>query len=82
MQKKVLKRDFKREIGIGILSFVSLLIVFLGVFFCTYSVINHITIPILFTKISGVVLGVMVCYVGVRNYFRVMDLKEKMNAQV
>lgn len=82
MDKKVLKRNLKKEIGIGILYFVSLFIVFLGVFFGAYSVINHITIPILFAKVSGVVLGVMVCYVGVRNYFRVMDLKEKMNAQV
>ena len=77
IQKKMGK-NWSKQIPVTALCFMSLFIVFLGVFFSTYSVLNHITFTIIQTKVSGLVFGLMVCYLGIRNYLSVLDLKEKM----
>ena len=54
----------------------SLAIVFSGVFFSAYSLINDITFSVLSNNISGCVFGIMVFYLGLRGLLNVMNFHE------
>ena len=42
------------------------LILLLGTFFCTYSIRNHIMLPVLNISVHGAVFGLLVAYLGVK----------------
>jgi len=46
-----------------------------GVFFIVFSLVNHISFMMLNTSIHGAVLGLLVTYLGIRNFFSVQKLK-------
>jgi hypothetical protein len=53
----------------------TLIIVFLGIFFSAYSVLNNISLQILNTSVPGIVFGILVAYLGVRYYLMVSYFK-------
>ncbi|MDF2907105.1 MAG: hypothetical protein K0R34_2426 [Herbinix sp.] len=55
----------------------SLVILFLGVFFSAFSVINNIQLKVLNSSIHGIVFGLLVAYLGIRYYFMVTDFKNE-----
>ena len=67
-----------KKIAVYFLQCVSLIIVFLGMFFSIFSAINHISIKVLSVNISGIVFGVLVFYLGIKYYLSVCNLKEKL----
>ena len=50
-------------------------IMFLGLFFSAFSVINNITFRVIRSNVPGAILGMMVFYLGLRYYFLVAKLK-------
>jgi hypothetical protein len=56
----------------------SLAIMFLGVFFGAFSVINNIQLKVLSTSIHGIVFGILVAYLGMKYYFMVSDFKKEL----
>jgi YHS domain-containing protein len=50
-------------------------IIFSGIFFGAYSVINDISLPVFKTSVPGIVFGMLVAYMGIRYYFMVSDFK-------
>ena len=55
----------------------ALFIIFLGMFLCDFSFFNNISIKVLYSQIPGVVLGLLVMYLGIRYYLSVGRLKEE-----
>lgn len=55
----------------------ALFIIFLGMFFCAFSFFNNISFQVLNSRIPGVILGLLVMYLGIRYYFSVGRLKEE-----
>ena len=53
----------------------TLIIIFLGIFFSIFSLVNNINFKVLNSSIPGVVLGLLVLYLGIRYYFSVTKLK-------
>ncbi|RDU24053.1 hypothetical protein [Anaerosacchariphilus polymeriproducens] len=71
--------DKHKNLFIKVLYAIAVLIMFLGLFFSFYSIINHIAIPILSTSVHGMVLGLLVFYLGLRNYLSVSKLQKKLS---
>ncbi len=65
-------------ITINVLFITSMLIIFLGLFFSIFSLINEIHFNILGSSVSGLVLGLLVLYLGIKYYFSVTKLKEEL----
>lgn len=55
----------------------TILIMFLGLFFSAFSVINNISLRIIRSDIPGVILGIMVFYLGLRYNILVRKLKQE-----
>jgi len=53
----------------------TMIIMFLGVFFGAYSVLNNIKLQVLHTSIHGIVFGLLVAYLGLKNFFLVTNFK-------
>ena len=70
------KSELGKRIILCSLYFVSLAIVFSGVFFSAFSFINNISFNVFGNQIPGVVFGVMVFYLGLRHYLRVVKFHE------
>lgn len=54
----------------------SLIIMFMGIFFGAFSVINNIQLKVLSTSIHGIVFGLLVTYLGIKYYFMVTEFKK------
>ena len=67
--------DSKKTIIVYFLYMGTMIIMFLGIFFGAFSVINDISIPILNTTVPGIVFGMLVTYLGVRYYLMVSNFK-------
>lgn len=72
---KVVQNRQKRII-INLLFLGTLIIMFLGVFFSTFSILNKITFQVLNATVPGFVFGLLVAYLGLRYFFLVSDFKE------
>lgn len=59
----------------------SLVIIFLGMFFCAFSMLNHIWLKVWNTSIPGVIFGLLIVYLGTRYYFMVDEFKKKLYAE-
>lgn len=65
-------------ITINVLFITSMIIIFLGIFFSIFSLVNEIHFNILGSSVSGLVLGFLVFYLGIKYYFSVTKLKEEL----
>lgn len=65
-------------ITINVLFITSMIIIFLGLFFSIFSLVNEIHFNILGSSVSGLVLGLLVFYLGIKYYFSVTKLKEEL----
>lgn len=65
-------------ITINILFITSMIIIFLGLFFSIFSLVNKIHFNILGSSVSGLVFGLLVFYLGIKYYFSVTKLKENL----
>lgn len=74
-QEKVITNDKRKVVIIYSLYVATIIIMFLGLFFGAYSVLNNISIPVLRSKIPGVVFGLLVTYLGMRYYLSVTKFK-------
>lgn len=54
----------------------SLVIMFLGIFFSIFSLVNHISIKVLNSSVPGAIFGILVLYLGIKYYLSVTKLKE------
>jgi hypothetical protein len=64
----------KKGILLG-LYLMTLIIFFLGVYFSAFSMLNQITFHVLSAEVPGFVFGLLVAYLGIRNYFQVSKFK-------
>lgn len=51
------------------LYFFASIIIILGSFFTTYSILHQISLPILNTSVPGAILGILVVYLGLKYIF-------------
>lgn len=65
----------QKKMIIGFLYLGTLIIMFLGIFFSTYSVLNKISIRVLGAAVPGIVFGLLVAYLGLRYFFQISDFK-------
>jgi uncharacterized membrane protein len=65
-------------ISINILFISTLIIIFLGIFFSIFSLVNNIHFEILNSSMSGAVLGLLVLYLGIKYYLSVTKLQEEL----
>lgn len=66
----------QKTIIITLLYLGSLIILFLGIFFGAFSVLNNIQLKVLSASIHGIVFGLLVAYLGIRYFFMVSDFKK------
>lgn len=78
MKKQVSSTTILRQktVSITALLMVSLLIMFLGIFFSAFCFFNNISFRVINANIHGSVFGLLVLYLGLRYYFSVDKLKE------
>ncbi|QHQ59493.1 hypothetical protein Ana3638_00675 [Anaerocolumna sedimenticola] len=69
----------QKAVSVLILYTVTLMIIFLGIFFTAFSLINGINISVLNSRIPGVIFGLLVLYLGIRYYLSVSKLKEELS---
>ncbi|WP_160690467.1 hypothetical protein [Clostridium sp. C2-6-12] len=62
-------------ISINILFITTLIIIFLGIFFSIFSLVNNIHFQVLNSSMSGAILGLLVLYLGIKYYLSVTKLK-------
>lgn len=67
----------QKSLTLAVLFGSALFIIFLGMFFCAFSFFNNISFQVLNSQIPGVILGLLVMYLGLRYYFSVERLKEE-----
>jgi hypothetical protein len=77
-QTPIMKITKSKLISIYILFVSTLIIIFLGIFFSFFSVINNIHFQVLNSSISGAVLGLLVLYLGIKYYLSVTKLKSEL----
>lgn len=63
---------------INILYITAMIIIFLGIFFSIFSLVNEIHFNIIGSSVSGAILGLLVFYLGIKYYFSVTKLKEEL----
>lgn len=80
MKKESLVMEINKSklLSINILFISSLIIIFLGIFFSIFSLMNNLYFHILSSKMSGVVLGLLVFYLGIKYYLSVEKLKSEL----
>ena len=74
-QNTVTVTNKHKVIVVNFLYVATMIIIFLGIFFSIFSLVNHINFKVLNLSISGVVFGLLVLYLGIKYYFSVDKLK-------
>lgn len=67
-----------KKILINLLFIADMIIIFLGIFFSIFSLVNDVHIKVLNSLIPGTVFGLLVLYLGIKYYFSVTKLKEEL----
>lgn len=75
-QNKEWKAGIQKKIIIYSLYAGAIAIMCLGSYYSVYSLRNNIHFQVINTTIPGFILGILVIYLGLRNYFQVSDFKE------
>lgn len=70
--------DKRKIIIVNFLYATTMIIIFLGMFFSIFSLVNHINFKILNSSVPGTIFGFLVLYLGIRYYFSVTKLKEEL----
>ena len=70
--------DKKKVLLVNVLYLTSMVIIFLGMFFTIFSLVNNISIKILSSSVPGAIFGLLVLYLGVRYYLSLAKLKEEL----
>jgi branched-subunit amino acid permease len=70
--------DTKKRIIIAVLFFVACTVTASGLFFSIFSYINNITFQVINTQVSGIVFGVCVLYLGIRNIISLRGLRDEL----
>lgn len=65
----------QKAISISVLFAATIIIMFLGIIFSVFSLMNDISLKVLNTSVHGVFFGLIVFYLGIRYYFTVKKLK-------
>ncbi len=65
----------QKAISISVLFATTIIIMFLGIIFSVFSLINDVSLKVLNTSVHGVFFGLIVFYLGIRYYFTVKKLK-------
>lgn len=76
-QTTVTTLEKRKIILVSVLYLTALIIIFLGMFFTIFSLYNNISFKILSSSVPGVVLGLLVSYLGIRYYLSLSKLKEE-----
>jgi hypothetical protein len=74
-KQSIVTIDKKKVLLVNILYLAAMIIIFLGMFFTIFSLVNHISFEILNSSIPGWLFGLLVLYLGLRYYFSVIKLK-------
>lgn len=74
-QNAVTVTDKKKVIFVSVLYVTSMIIIFLGMFFTIFSLVNNISFKILSSSVPGAIFGLLVLYLGIRYYLSVIKLK-------
>lgn len=69
--------DRKKVVTIGALYALSVVIMFSGIFFSILSVKEDISFMVLNARMPGTVFGLLVTYLGLKNFLSVDNLKEE-----
>jgi membrane associated rhomboid family serine protease len=77
-QSLISSPEKSKVITINILFITTLIIIFSGIFFSIFSLINNIHFEVLSSSISGAIFGILVLYLGIRYYLSVTKLKEEL----
>lgn len=64
-----------KVIIMNLLMAATLVIMFLGLFFIVFSVLNEISFKVIKADIHGAIMGMLVFYLGLRYYLMVVKLK-------
>lgn len=64
-----------KVIIMNLLTAATLVIMFLGLFFIVFSVLNEISFKVIKADIHGAIMGLLVFYLGLRYYLMVTKLK-------
>lgn len=77
-QNTIATTDKSKVLIISMLFLTDMIIIFLGIFFSLFSLINNLHFMVLNSSISGAVFGLLVLYLGIKYYFSVTKLKEEL----
>jgi hypothetical protein len=77
-QSSVTVTHKKKVIIISALYTFAIIIIFLGMFFSIFSLVNHISFKILSSSVPGAIFGLLVLYLGIRYYLSLVKLKEEL----
>ena len=69
--------DRRKVVTIGALYALSVVIMFSGIFFSILSMMEGISFTVLNAQMPGVVFGLLVTYLGLKNFLSVEKLKEE-----
>lgn len=70
-------KDRRKVLTIGALYALSIVIMFSGIFFSILSVMKDISFMVLNAQMPGVVFGLLVTYLGLKNFLSIEKLKEE-----
>jgi len=74
-QDKVLNTDKRKAVTITALFVATIIIMFLGLSFSIFSIVNNVTFKVLSSDMPGAVFGLLVLYLGARYFLSVKKLK-------
>ena len=76
-QTTVTTADKRKIIFVSVLYLTAMIIIFLGMFFTVFSLVNNISFKFLSSSVPGFVFGLLVLYLGIRYYLSLGKLKEE-----
>jgi len=77
-QNTVTVNNKSKVISVNFLYATTMIVIFLGIFFSIFSLVNHVNFKVLNSYVPGEVFGFLVLYLGVRYYLSVTKLKEEL----
>ena len=77
-QNTVTVNNKSKVISVNFLYATTMIVIFLGIFFSIFSLVNHVNFKVLNSYVPGAVFGFLVLYLGIRYYLSVTKLKEEL----
>jgi len=79
MKKKTIATDKEKLILINRLYPITIFVIFLGMFFTFYSLLNHISLNVLSISIPGMVIGFLLLFLGIKCNLSVIKMKSELS---